>query len=177
MGGGWKDFAKYQINYKHLFVDTRFYRKNIIFKVLRYAIVFFQQKLGLIINADIDPEHSFALFSITLDCAKYIVENEQNLKKRYKYALAPDEVVFITLVENSKFKEKIVPIYNGARFIVYPNPDPDDNRNSPKTFKISDLQTLLTQPEHVCFARKFQENVDFEIVQKIRDKILEDESK
>lgn len=70
----------------------------------------------------------------------------------------------------SDYKKKInafEQLYKGnARFIDRTRPD---KKNSPHVFTMDDYEQIITTNEGICFARKFSEDKDIEIVKKIHD--------
>ncbi|MBR6697127.1 MAG: glycosyl transferase [Lachnospiraceae bacterium] len=94
--------------------------------------------------------------SITGDCAKYILSREKFIKKHFKYSLCADEVYKQTIIWNSKYKENISE--DEIRLI-------DWERGKPYTFKMEDYNELAGSK--MLFARKFDENVDNDIIEKI----------
>src|SRR5699024_4918583 len=106
--------------------------------------------------------------SINKDLVEYILENKNWIKKTFKYTLCADELFIHTLVFNSKFKDTL---YQGGfnndfksimRFI-------DWNRGKPYIFLSENFDELINSP--YVFARKFNSEVDREIVEKIYEHI------
>ena len=98
-------------------------------------------------------------FSITNECAHYICQNKHNIRKMFKYAIGADEHFIHTIVYNSKFKEKIS--FNTCLREI------DWDRGNPYIYKIQDFKLLISSEN--LFARKFNSNVDKNIVDKICD--------
>ncbi len=107
-------------------------------------------------------------FSITGECADYIVSKSNFIKRFTRYTVCADEMFLGTVIWNSPFKDQI---YN-------PNPSWDGHmryidriRNvgsSPHTFTIEDKDSL--DNSEMLFARKFDENTDKEIIDYIYNK-------
>ena len=103
-------------------------------------------------------------FSITNDLAKYIIENEKEIEKRYKYTFCADEIFLQSIVMNSKFRDNIYKYLKeekteaAMRYI-------DWERGTPYTFKKEDCNLLVNSG--MLFARKFSENTDKEIIEMI----------
>lgn len=95
-------------------------------------------------------------FSITHEFAKYLVSQEKVIYKYFGTAINADEVFVQTLVCNSKFKDSLANSY--MRCI-------DWQRGAPYTFTIEDFDMLMSS--NMFFARKFDEKVDMEIVNRI----------
>lgn len=95
----------------------------------------------------------------------YIIERiNENLQiiKFFKKVLLPDEVFFQTLVLNSPMKDTVND--KNMRYIRWSRGGP-----TPDVFRLSDFEELADREE--LFARKFDPELDFEIIKKI-NKIL-----
>lgn len=108
-------------------------------------------------------------FSITDAAVKYIIDNKEWIEKNFKYTKCCDEIFLQTLIYNSDFKEKLY--YDefekrntSLRFV-------DWKRGNPYTFKLEDFDELISS--HYMFARKFNEKIDKEIINKIHDYVKE----
>lgn len=170
-----KDRTSMAVNkthYRHFFCNNRFFRKNKLVKGLNFSLVWIQKLLHVEYNKDIAVYQGSALFSISNDCANYILGRENEIRKRFRFSLAPDEVFMQTILMDSPYRDKIADIDNiktfNARLIDRTRPD---GKNSPHIWRMDEMDVLLSQPEGVCFARKFIESVDFEIVQQLEDKL------
>ncbi|MTT32164.1 glycosyl transferase [Terrilactibacillus sp. BCM23-1] len=104
-------------------------------------------------------------FSITGDLVKLILDNKNRIRKLYRSSVFCDEVFLQTLIVNSKFKEKIYrfSVSGNLRYI-------DWKRGNPYIFQKKDFESLINS--NMLFARKFDEKVDFEIVNMIYDEFL-----
>ncbi|HLP14937.1 MAG TPA: beta-1,6-N-acetylglucosaminyltransferase [Bacteroidota bacterium] len=168
-----KLFAHFKVAYYHYFVDTKLYRKYLGVRILGHALVKLQAILGVdrTRNPKLDLYHGSAWFSITHEFARYLLQQEAMINKTFRLALAPDEVYLQTLLMDSKFKKKL---YNGSsgkkqnlRFIDWTR----RNKNSPYTFRITDLEELKQSSQCAFFARKFDENLDGEIINAIVNRL------
>lgn len=100
-------------------------------------------------------------FTLTQDSAKFILnflEENEWYYKAFKYSLVPDERFFQTLLMNSKYKDNIL----GCNSIFLKWGRTLKERNSPVILEMKDIQAI-DESGHF-FARKFDEKVDFEIV-------------
>lgn len=164
-----KDFAKIKCGYYHFFVNNRWYRKNLFVKALNKVFLFAQKVLHVKRNSDIQLYHGSALTSLTHECVVYLLSKRDEIKKRFNYTLAADEVFLQTMIEKSPFKDDIYKFEKSSnanvRLIDW------DRRvgNSPHTFVMADYEKLISADEDICFARKFSEDVDFEVVEKLYD--------
>jgi len=107
-------------------------------------------------------------FSITNECAEYILSQTKWIKKHFSFSFATDEIFLQTLVYNSKFKDRLyIPQlcdnHLGCMRAI------DFNRGCPYTYRIEDFDELINS--NYLFARKFNLNIDSEICYKIKDYI------
>ena len=100
-------------------------------------------------------------FSITQELADYVLSRSDKIRRRYRYTLCADEVFLHTIVGNSKFMEQAAD--NSLRCI-------DWKRGGPYTFTIEDYDMLMNSG--MFFARKFDEKVDMEIVDRIYAELM-----
>jgi hypothetical protein len=163
------EFAKWKCDYYHFLVDNRFYRKSKFLKAISHGLVQ-MQKILKIKRDDELLYHGSALFSITHQCAQYVLEHEKTIQQKYKTCIAADEVFLQTLIMNSPYKDYIYHFENSdgnLRYIDWEH----KKGSSPKTFEIGDFEKLMSLPEQYCFARKFSDS-NIDIVKKIM-KVLE----
>lgn len=95
-------------------------------------------------------------FSITNDMAKYILQQYKSMKKLFRFSLCADEIFLQTIAYSSPYHDNIED--ECLRFI-------DWNRGGPYTFKSEDFDLLVNSDK--LFARKFDEKVDNEIIERI----------
>ena len=109
-------------------------------------------------------------FSITHELAKELIKNEGLIKNIFRYSHCGDELFLQTIVRNTGFCKKIcnkntMPDIPDTRHI-------DWERGGPYVFRSEDYQELKNTD--ALFARKFDERVDSDIIEKIyRDLLLE----
>lgn len=142
---------------------------NHIFKGLQMAV-------GFRINRDVDFRFGSQWFSITDDLARYVVEKEPWLEKVFRRTSTCDEIFLPTLVHNSPFRTRLyhpVPVKNqkevnmsNMRFIDWTR---GESIRHPWTFRAEDLELLESVPHF--WARKFDENVDNDIIDMIEKKL------
>lgn len=105
-------------------------------------------------------------FSITHGLAKLAVEKENWIREVFGHSLCGDELFLQTVARNSEFSEKIcnpntMPEIPDTRYIDWKR----GNNNNPYIFREGDYEELKGTKE--LFARKFDLNVDRNIVEKI----------
>ena len=105
-------------------------------------------------------------FSITHGLAKLVVEKEAWIAKVFKDSVCGDELFLQTVARNSVFEEKIcnpntMPEIPDTRHIDWAR----GSNNNPYVFRVSDYEELKAST--AVFARKFDLNIDKEIVEKL----------
>ncbi len=101
-------------------------------------------------------------WSITDDMARYVIEKEPEVYNVFKNAKAPDEFFVPTLAYNSGFAEKIYSHENHEKATMRMI---DWKRGKPYTYRSEDFDELIQSP--YMFARKFDEQVDYRIIDMI----------
>ena len=149
-------FAKWKCCYYHVMIENRFYRNSKLLKGINHLSLAVQRKLNLQRK---QPElfHGSALFSITHDCAIYVLQKEEVIKRTFSRTCAADEVFLQTMIMQSPFRDKIYHFESAdghARYIDWEH----RNGNSPKTLTDDDFQLLMELPEQYCFARKLTDS-------------------
>lgn len=146
---------------------------NHIFKGLQMAV-------GYRINRNVDFRFASQWFSITDDLARYVISKEEWLEKVFRHTSTCDEIFLATLVWNSPFRDRLyekqtvksqLEVNNSnMRFIDWTR---GESIRHPWTFRADDFDLLKEVPHF--WARKFDENVDKEIINLIyhdlKDKI------
>lgn len=164
----WKN-PIYRLNRLYLYDLIKFNRNNWAKKII--INIFKKIKVNNIINYKLkffnyDIYAGSNWFSINKKMLEYVINfincNDKFLKL-FKYAGLADEIFFHTILLNSKYSKDIVN-YN------YLYVDWSDKTEWPKVFRINDFHKLSKIPHF--FARKFNMNVDRDILDKIDNCIL-----
>lgn len=151
-----------RINKYHLFYTKG--KKNFLHKIF-IALQFFVRR-----NKD---EFSFQKganwFNITNNLVSYILNNEKQIRKKFKLSICGDEMFIQTLVFNSHFydrvpKDAIKGDYMAIKRYI------DWNRGQPYEFKFLDYDLLIQSD--AFFARKFNWEKDSRIIKELCDKVL-----
>ncbi len=178
-----KEFVEYQVpgqylekpyyeRIKYYHVLSKHYRhhgkfhlvKDYFFVAVEYTVIFFQMILGVNRIKNFKFAKGSQWFDITDDLATFVLSKKEWIKKQFNRTRASDESFLSILVENSDFKERL---YNkklngdmtgNMRYI-------DWSRGEPYVFKKEDLNDLMSS--NLLFARKFDENVDKEIIEAV----------
>lgn len=142
------------------------YTKNRILNKIEEKLIYIQNILGInrLKNATLIMQKGANWFSITDKLAKYVVSREKQIDALFRYSLCCDEVFLQTLVENSEYKENLYikgknDNYLGCMRYI------DWERGNPYVFRKDDYDNLIYSP--YLFARKFDLNVDSDIVERI----------
>lgn len=150
----------YRLRYYHLFQEIIGHRKrgNFLYTLNFHIFLKFQEILGMnrLKNQQVDFRKGATWFSITHDLANYAVSQEQTTIKNYRHTFCADEIFLHTLVWNSNFRDKICE--TPTRLI-------DWKRGKPYIFREEDFELLINS--NCLWARKFSEEVDKQIVEKI----------
>ena len=145
---------------------------------MNFGLVYIQKLIKIKRRSHNTLYHGSACFSITKEFAKYIIDRKKVILKEYKNTLACDEVFLQSIIMESPYKHRIAnfeELYIGnARYIDRSRPS---GKNSPYVWKIDDYQDLLNADDRICFARKFDENIDISIVEKLGNYILDENIK
>ncbi|MBD5237039.1 MAG: beta-1,6-N-acetylglucosaminyltransferase [Bacteroidales bacterium] len=145
-------------------------------RILNHIFKGLQMAVGYRINRDVDFHFGSQWFSITDDLARYVVSKEEWLEKVFRRTTTCDEIFLPTLVCNSPFKDKLYhpePVKtqkevnnSNMRFIDWTR---GESIRHPWTFRKDDLNLLESVPHF--WARKFDENVDNEIIDALYNKL------
>ena len=112
-------------------------------KIISKLFCHFQRLIGIQRLRGVVLAKGDQWFSITNDLAEYVISRKKWVLESFKWTLAPDEFFLQTLVDESPFKDKVVPL---NRLI-------DWERGWPYTFTDADTAELLSSDK--LFARKF----------------------
>ena len=166
------EFPNYKYDWiKYYWVFRKFSRKSKILYVLEYISIKIQKlfHINRIKNLEIKFMTGANWFSITNDFVEYLLSQEDKFKKIFNHTRSADEIFMQTVLYNSKFKKDLYyskfddNYISCMRFI-------DWNRGNPYVFKITDYDDLVNSK--YLFARKFDENVDKEIISKLYENCL-----
>lgn len=144
---------------------TRFHNvipgKNRISRKLNGILSRWQEKLGVdrLKRRGMKPYKGGQWGSFPQEAVEYLLKNEKKIRRMIRFSSCPDEVYKQVILINGGYAvdpEDWLYLVN-----VPPNP-------SPITFTEKDFDTLISQ-ENKLFARKFMEDVDKRIVDRIYD--------
>ncbi|SMC97992.1 beta-1,6-N-acetylglucosaminyltransferase [Sporomusa malonica] len=153
-----------RVKYYFPFLDNRYYRNSKILKAFVAVLVLIQQfcQINRLKYYELDIYNGWTWFSISHSFASYLIEQENTIAKMFQKAMAPDELFIQTMAFNSDYKDKIFDITdlkNGSMRYI------DWKRGTPYVFRSSDFEDLINS--RYLFARKFDENVDRDIIDRV----------
>lgn len=164
--------VEYKTRYYHPFVEYQRFRKDgnlfhalqdFSAKALRKIAVMFQKSVGFKRKwNDIQLRKGSNWVSVTSDFARYLVERENYILKRFRGVICTDEIFIHTLIYNSPFRDTIQDYDNKLDESIR---NIDWNRGSPYVWREEDFDELVNGGS--LFARKFSSNVDQGIIDKI----------
>lgn len=161
-GGGYHDLDR--VRYYHWFQE-RLGRENkkYIIRFLRKITLSVQKLLHIQRNRSILFMRGSNWFSITDELAHYVLDQEDWIKKIFRYTFCADELFLQTIVYHSRFQEMLFQKdgkeYSCMRSI-------DFQRGTPWIWREEDYEKLLESD--MLFARKFDAKVDRNIIEKIK---------
>lgn len=137
-------------------------------KGVRKISVAFQKLFRIQRNwQDLELKKGSQWVSISSDFAKYLVEKEDFILKRFRNVICPDEIFLHTMLYNSRFKDTILD-YEGKRKEVIRKIDWE--RGTPYTWEEKDFKELIESKS--LFARKFSSDHDKKIIDRIKNHVL-----
>lgn len=159
-------FARYKAAHVHPLVDTRPFRRSRAVRALNHGVARVQQAARLT-RTSTPLYHGSAFFSITCELAAELGRREQEIARRFRWTLAADEVFVQTLAIELGVRDRVhrfeEPMVGNLRLIDWARRE----GNSPRTFTSHDTELLLAPPEGVFFARKFDETVDPQVIERV----------
>ena len=161
------DFSFFKCGYRHWFVEYASYRTNKFLKLLNHSCVKLQKIFRITRNKDIELFHGSALSSLSQECVGYLLSKKSEIEKRFRYALAADEVFIQSMVAASPFRDNLYRFensyYANCRFIDWTRRE----GSSPHTFLLDDYDQLINADEGLLFCRKVSEDRSMELVEKM----------
>lgn len=155
-------------NYRSVFPDGE---RNVFTRRINHIGIRLQRLFGCRINGDIDFRYGSQWFSITGELARYVISQEDWIERVFAHTVICDEIFMATLVWNSHFRERLYISdeidshqinESNMRFIDWSR---GKSIRHPWTFVSDDWEQLMSVPH--LWARKFDENTDAEIIDKI----------
>lgn len=168
---GGKKYVERRVKYYHFLPKLHSFRSSKLLKGIDRILEYPQKIFGIdrTKGKDFIFCDGWQWLSITNGFCRYVLSVREEIKKQFDYTLCPDELVFTSLAYNSEYKENLASfgdLLNGSMRYI------DWGRGTPYTWgkDENDFDLLVNSP--YLFARKFDENVNFEIVEKIYDYVM-----
>ena len=164
---GYPEYDKCKIQYWYMLQKKVGKKKSInsIIAAIQRISILFQMLIGIDRTKNqIKFFKGANWFSITGECALYVVKQKELIEKLFKHTLCGDEFFLQTIIMNSEYKDRLwikdkKDDYEGCLRMI------DWKRGNPYVFRIEDAEELI---ESKClFARKFDLNVDKMIIDKL----------
>ncbi|TPF97428.1 hypothetical protein EP30_02205 [Bifidobacterium sp. UTCIF-39] len=160
------DRTTYERVAKYAFFSSR--NKNILEKILYRVMMCAQFWVDRGRRYGIQYQKGANWFSITDDCARYIVSQRQWVERVFSRTRCGDEFFIQTLIVNSRFKDRLyTPNFNNdyaaIRYCI------DWERGNPYIFREEDFAMLKNSG--MLFARKFDSTVDEKIIALIESSV------
>ncbi|MCI8324700.1 MAG: beta-1,6-N-acetylglucosaminyltransferase [Lachnospiraceae bacterium] len=140
--------------------------KNILY-IFQCCIVKIQQFIGInrLKKIGVEFKAGSQWFSITFECAKYILDKWPDYRKVFKCANCADEFFVQTIIASSVF-------YNNRHKAEVADGHHENMRliewisgPHPKTYTIEDIDQIVSSD--LLFARKFDEDIDDKVIDQI----------
>lgn len=160
------NFHLSRVKYYHFFVNYLRTNKEIInrfFAAIRFRLFKLQEKFGInrLKNANIEFRKGANWFSITHNCAIFLLSNKDKLKY-FKFSYCADELYIQTIIYNSKFKSKLYKDidknYTSLRYT-------DWEKGNPYILTSEEYDIIMNS--EMLFARKFSAKIDKAVIDKI----------
>lgn len=155
------DWKEAQDRYKkYHFTELRFKGSTRLERILN----FFSRERKVPYN--LHPYGESMFWMLSPEVASYVVnkvENDKKMESFFSYTWAADEFLFQTIIMNSPYRNRVV--NNNYRYI-----DWSAKEASPKLLGKDDFENLKMTP--MLFARKFDMQEDFEILDRIDSTLL-----
>lgn len=154
---------------KHYLTDNRLFRHSKIVHALNYAIARPQMPLAKQRARSTKIYVTSALFSISKEFGLYLVNHYKEIEKMFRYTYVTEELWPGTVFMNSPFRDSLADPQI-TRFIDWERRE----GSSPRTFSIEDWNEIKEAMDcpNMCFARKFSENRDMQVVNAIENALL-----
>lgn len=118
-------------------------------------------------NFDFEVKKGANWFSVTEECAKFVISKEDFIYKSFSCGCCSDELFLQTVVYNSEFRDRL--FYSERQKRNYNMRHLDWKRGNPYVFQLSDFDELMDAEEF--FARKFSLEKDAAIIEKLEETI------
>lgn len=149
------------------------------FKIrIRSLYVIAERKLGIdhFLKYNMIYKKGLTYWSITLDCAKYVMQNKKLIRNMLKHSLYGDEVFIQTIVYNSPYYDKVFNVrneYKGSLFCAgWKECVLEDRKGEVEPNLILDDYNFFSDPNYL-FGLKFEGSEGMMLIDKIDREILQ----
>ncbi len=168
-----------RVNLYHFFQE--FVRRkqkivSIIARALEKVSLNLQKRLKInrLKKRNIEIKYGANWISIPHVFAEYVLSKEKEIYSIFKYSSCADELFIQTLAYNSEFKKDIYDLNNGGNYNSCLR-SIDWKRGNPYVYRTEDFDELINS--NFLFARKFDEKIDIEIINKIKEYVEKQKEK
>ncbi len=151
---------------KYWLINRR--KRNLPQKIVNKLLLAVQAPIHRCRKSNLQYQKGANWFSITNAFAKYVVSQEELIKKTFQHTITADEMFLQTLLNSSEFKNQLYDTRMNGEYEAIKR-EIDWNRGDPYVYRIEDLSYLLNSTNF--FARKFSWNVDSKIVQALEENV------
>ena len=164
------DISRFSYRYKYYYNYLKFIRKpkKKFWKMCMVISNVFQKCVGINREKNIGKEIKKGAnwFSITGSLAEYVIGQKEWIEEHFNSTLCCDEIFLQTIAYNSLYQDKLyqnLSCDSSLRFV-------DWKRGNPYTFGIEDYDMIMNS--QCLFARKFDWNIDRDIIEKIYAEVM-----
>ena len=127
----------------------------------------FQRKCGICRNRNLEIRKGSQWFSITDDLARYILSKKRWTRRKFRFSVASDELFVQTIIWGTAFAQRLEKDPNGSLVSINKREIdwPRGNGMNPYVYRMEDLELLKNS--NAFFARKFDANIDMDIINEI----------
>ena len=153
-----------RVQFYYPLVGTHIYKNHKAIKALSESLVLLQRlfRINRLKDRNITIYNGWDWGSITGEFAQYLVRHEKEIRTMFSDTLCPSELWYHTMALNSEFRDRIYDcgdLKKGSMRYI------DWTKGNPYVWRGADFDALIGSP--YLFARKFDEKVDMEIVDRI----------
>ena len=169
------EYTKRHANYYHLFMNNPVYRTCKPLKAVSRLLAYAQKAFGLdrLRKENLKISTGWTWFSITDTHCRYVLEKREFISRIFQKTLGSDEMFMGTVVVNFGLEDRLYDItgVTGYDYTIGSKRLIDWVRGKPYVWgqdtPEKDFEELMNS--HCMFARKFDERVNFDIIQRIYD--------
>lgn len=171
-GGG---YSENHVNYYHVFLHNPLYRSWKILKAMDRVLMYAQKAVGFdrLKRRNLTISTGWTWFSITDRFCRHLLDNRFFIEQVFRHTVASDEKLMGTMVVNFGLEDQVYDINNAEKndYITGCKRLIDWNRGTPYVWgRINPEEDFKELMNSDClFARKFDERVNFELIQRIYD--------